>query len=341
MNDKHNLSTDEIPEKIYKHLHLTYFIVKMLAIGLIFFTAAQLAFMLLVVDEDTEQSSGDEFFGHYYCGTFFITRTAENSYGSAEAAEQAAAQANAASDITSAVIIPEVILAAVMLVCLFLALRCGDKRVIFAHRSSRYFIIAGVSFALTNILSEFAVYSSENNLRSYYTSIFADSRYYCQLYNILAIPFIIFCCGAVLRQHERKLHGQSIKGNSITLKAAAASLLVIASGFMLFRFGIRVYELIMILVGKEISVRLPFYYLTLELPYELARTPEDHTRLIVFRFVKDLPVFAASALTVFMFSRVLFSAAKGMINTAHNRKRMIVSIIALIISSLLFNLLVL
>lgn len=338
MNDKYDLSTDEIPEKIHKYLHLSYFIVKMLVIGLVLFMAAQLAAVVFLVDDDNDPDGyADEFLGHCYCGTFFVTQTVENTYGSAEAAEQAKARNN--TDAGSAEMVIEVILTAVTLICLFLALRCGDKKVIFAHRGSRFFIIAGISYALMNILSEYVLYSSENDLRNYYVGIFADLRYYCQLYNVLAIPFIIFCCGSVLRQHERILHGQSIRGNSITLKATAIGLLIVAFGFMLYRFGVRVYELIMILAGKEISVRLPFYYLFLELPYELAKTSEDHTKLIVFRFVKDLPVFAASAFTVLALSKVLFSAANGKINTAKNRKRIIISIVALIISSLLFNVL--
>ena len=340
MNDKELLSTDAIPEKIHKYLHLTYFIVKILVIGTIFFLAAQLAFLVLVVDEDMEQDRyNTDFLTHNYCGTFFITQTSENTYGSEETAEQAISLANSTADRVSAAPILEVILTSVTLVCLFLALRCGDKKVIFARRGSRYFIIAGISFALMNLFSEYIVYSNENDLRNYYVGIFADSRYYCQLYNVLAIPFIIFCCGSVLRQYERTLHDQSIKGNSTALKASAVGLLIVAFGFMLCRFGVRAYELIMTLAGKEISVRLPFYYLSLELPYELANTPEDYTRLVVFRFVKDLPVFAASAFTVFMFSKVLFSAAKGIINTAQNGKRINVSIIVLIISSLLFNVL--
>lgn len=340
MREKTYTVTDEIPEKIHRSLHLTYFIVKMLAIGTVVFVAAQLIFLALIDGNMEQDEYRSEFLTHNYCGTFFITQTVENTYGSEEAAAQAMiARANVQNSILSVITILETLLIAVMAVCLFLALRCGDKKVIFARRSSRYFIIAGTAFALMNILSEYAVYSGENALRSFYTGIFADSRYYCQLYNVLAVPFIIFSCGLVLRQHERTLHDQSPKGNETALKAAAVGLLIAAGGFILCRFGIRAYELIMILAGREISVRLPFYNISLELPYELAKTHADYTKLIAFRFVKDLPVFAASALTVILFSKVLFSAAKGGINTAANRKRITVSIIALVVSSLLFNVL--
>ena len=334
-----DIITDEIPEKIHRSLHLTYFIVKMLVIGAAVFWAAQLIFLALVVDPDKEQSDEDStFVTHNYCGTFFVTHTAENTYGSAEAEELAVSQANAA-DGTSVTAVIEILLIASTLVCLFIALRCSDKKIIFAGRSSRFFIAAGITYALTGFLSEYTSYSSEKILRNYYIGIFADSRYYCQLYNVLGIPFIIFCCGLILRQHERMLHGQDTKKNGTALKRTAAVFLVIASGFMLCRFGVRAYELIMVLMGREVSVRLPFYCMLLELPHELAKTPSDYTRLVAFRFVKDLPVFAASAVTVILFAKVLLSAAEGGINTAVNRRRITVSIVSLIISSLLFNLL--
>ena len=335
-----NIITDEIPEKIHRSLHLTYFIVKMLVIGSVIFIAAQLIFLALVADPYTEQSDeADAFVSHNYCGTFFITHTAENTYGSAEAAEQAASRADAPSYGTSAAMILEIPLIGAALVCLFIALRCSDKKILFAGRSSRFFLIAGTAYALANLLSEFIVYSSEKNLRNYYVGIFADSRYYCQLYNVLAIPFMVFCCGLVLRQHERMLRGQDTKGNETALKIAAAGFLVIASGFILYRFGVRSYEVIMSLAGREVSVRLPFYYMLLELPHELAKTPADYTKAVAFRFLKDLPVFAASAVTMILFARMLLSASKGEINTALNRRRISISIAALIISSVLFNLL--
>ena len=81
------------------------------------------------------------------------------------------------------------------------------------------------------------------------------------------------------------------------------------------------YELILILSGENISVRLPFYSKLIELPYEFAKTPDEYINLIIFRFLKDLPVFVASALVIILFSNVLFFISKGEINTAENRKK--------------------
>ncbi|MCH5193972.1 MAG: hypothetical protein J1F11_08435, partial [Oscillospiraceae bacterium] len=275
------------------------------------------------------------FMQHNYCGTFFIEHNAENSYIS----EEAALEAFNREDTSLAEDIIVTVLMAVLLVCIFLALRNGDKKVIFSRRTSRLFLIAGIAYALGNIWSEYKGYIGWAHYKDHYIGILSTLKYYCQLYNVLAIPAIIFCCGLVLRQHECKIYGQSIKRNSIALRTAATAVPAAASCFILYRFGVRAYELVMILSGKNISVRLPFYSLLLELPYELAKTDSNYTNLIAFRFLKDLPVFAASAFTVIMFSMVLFSAAKGEINTVTNRKRLTVSIAALVISSLLFNVL--
>ncbi|MCH5349060.1 MAG: hypothetical protein J1E40_07040 [Oscillospiraceae bacterium] len=272
---------------------------------------------------------------HNYCGTFFIEQNAENSYIS----EEAALEAFNGEDKSLA---EEIIVNAMMIVlfvCIFLALRNGDKKAVFSRKTSRLFLIAGIVYALGNIWVEYKAFAAVGHYKDHYIGILSTREYYCQLYNVLAIPVMILCCGLLLRQHECKIYDQSIKGNSAALRVAAIITLAAAFGFILYRFGVRSYELIMILSGKKISVRLPFYSLLLELPYELAKTDRDYTNLIVFRFLKDLPVFAASAVTVIMFSKVLFSAAKGEINTARNRKRIIVSIIALVISSLLFNVL--
>lgn len=337
MKEKSDLITNEIPEKIHRSLHLTYFTVKMLVIGAVIFIAVQLIASMFMTDDfsDSESEDSGVFFQHNYCGTFFIEQNLENSYISKEAALEVADGEN--SSLAEDMIVSAAMI--VMLVCIFLALRNGDKKVIFSRRTSRLFLIAGMVYALGNIWVEYKAYAAVGHYKDHYIGILSTQKYYCQLYNVLAIPVIIFCCGLLLRQHERKLYGQSTKGNSTALRAAAIVTLAAACGFILYRFGVRSYELIMILSGKEISVRLPFYSLLLELPYELAKTESDYTNLIVFRFLKDLPVFAASAVTVILFSKVLFSAAKGEINTVRNRKRIIVSIIALVISSLLFNVL--
>lgn len=340
MSDKPEIVTDELPEKIHKSLHLTYFIVKMLLIGSIAFVAAQLAFLAVVVEDDAEEGGyGEEFAGHYYCGTFFIEQTAESIYGSVEAAKQAVAEVSAERDSPIAVLVIQGAMTAAMVVCLFLALRCGDKKTIFAHRASKYFLIAGALIAAVNIWLELEKYLSETALRKHYIGVFAEFRYYVQLYNVLAVPVICICCGLMLRQHERRVHGQSTKGNAAALRTAAVGSLIIAFGFMLIRFGVRAYELVSVLFGKQVRVRLPFYNMMLELPRGLAKTEGDYKGLVAFRFVKDLPVFAASAIAVILFARLLLSSARGEINTAANQKRLRISIWALIISSLLFNVL--
>lgn len=335
MKENPDFVTNEIPEKIHKSLHLIYFIVKMLVIGAVFFVAVQLTASMFMADDvsDLDVGESDVLFQHTYCGTFFIEQNPENSFISKEAALEVLNAKN--SLLVEDILVSSTMV--VLLVCIFLALRNGDKKVVFSRRTSRLFLIAGIVYALGNIWVEYKAYAGVGQYQDHYIGVLSTQKYYCQLYQVLAIPVIIFCCGLLLRQHECKLHHQSTKRNAAALRITAISTLIAAFGFILYRFGVRVYELIMILSGKTLSVRLPFYSLLLELPYELAKTGRDYTNLIAFRFFKDIPVFAAAAFTVILFARVLFSAAKGEINTADNRKRITASIAALVISSLLFN----
>lgn len=335
MKEKSDPAINEIPEKIHSSLHLIYFIVKMLVIGAVIFIAIQAAAVMFMADDVSDPAAEDSsvVFQHNYCGTFFIEHNEENSFISREAALEVI-NGEDASLVENSIVTATLV---VLLVCIFLALRNGDKKMIFSRRTSRLFLTAGIVYALGNLWVEYKAFAATGLYQDHYTGILADRQYYCQLYHVLAIPLIIFCCGLVLRQHERELHHQSGKGNAVALRTTAITTLIAAFGFILCRFGVRVYELIMILSGKHISVRLPFYSQLLALPYELAKTERDYTNLIVFRFVKDLPVFAASAVTVILFAKMLFSAAKGEINTPENRKRLNAGIISLVISSLLFN----
>ncbi len=84
---------------------------------------------------------------------------------------------------------------------------------------------------------------------------------------------------------------------------------------------------------------MPFYHEMLPFPRELADSPETYRNVLLFRLLKDLPVFAASALTVVMLLRIMLSSAEGRINTKENIKRFDLSMAALAVSSVLFNVL--
>lgn len=337
MHKNIDLETKSIPEKLQKRLHLTYFTVKCILIGFIFFIAFQSVASLMLQDDITLETKGTRFISHSYCGTFFIELNMENSFVSEEAAINWIQTPGISS-------IKDIIMNSISIItfiCILLALRNGDKKALFSRnffKTSRLFITAGIAWMLGNTFMEiFGFINIKSHDTSSFIGILANQKYYCQIYNVLAMPFIILCCGLLLRQHERSLKNKSTKRNEVILKALAIISLIAALGFIFFRFGVRLYELITILSGKEISVRLPFHDMFLELPFDLAKSPESYTKLIIFRIIKDLPVFIASTVTSFLFFKLLVDSAKGKINTSVNKKRISVSIIVLIVSSLLFN----
>ena len=77
----------------------------------------------------------------------------------------------------------------------------------------------------------------------------------------------------------------------------------------------------------------------LDFPRELAESPETYRNVLIFRLVKDMPVFIASAITIIMLIKVMLSAAQNKISTPENMKRFNICMIALAVSSLLYNVL--
>lgn len=231
-----------------------------------------------------------------------------------------------------------------LIVMLFCALRSGDRKTLFSERASDFFLIAGLVWLIGNI------YMDIDGFRNMYhataeglTGVFAHPRYYCHLYNIAAIPVIVFSCGLILRRHELHLRQGSTVINARLLNVTAWMTAGGTAAFTLYRMGVRIYELVKILSGAAYSVWLPFtvmdvpYNRLVELPYDLANTPEEYRNVIVFRFVKDFPVAILSAVAVYFFVRFLLAAAKAELNTPQNRKRLNIAIIMLLIASLWFN----
>jgi hypothetical protein len=231
-----------------------------------------------------------------------------------------------------------------LLVLLFLAFRSGDRKTIFCERSSDYFLIAGLLWLGGNILVDYE--SAEEmfeKMAAYLVGTFGHPAYYCQLYNIAVIPLILFSGGLMLRRHELDLYQGETKHNTRLLKATGYCLLGGTAAFILYRMGVRVYELVRVLRGDAYNVRLAFtvmdvpYNRLIELPQELANSPEDYRHAVLFRFVKDFPVAVVAALAVYCFVKVLFAIAKGEINSAQNRKRLNIAILTLLGASLWFN----
>ena len=208
MNKDLIFAVDEIPKTIHKRLHLIYFIVKMMFIGACVFTVIQYTALLMVRDEFNSINDSSGFVSHIYCGTFFVELNVENSFISESAAQE---YIQGADKSFSEIII--VGMSIVILLCIFFALRNCDRKVIFSRKTSRLFLTSGILCVIVNLWGEYEKYTDMRLCKDLFIGILANERYYCQLYNVLAIPVMILCCGLLLRHHEQKLYNQSTKGN--------------------------------------------------------------------------------------------------------------------------------
>ena len=75
------------------------------------------------------------------------------------------------------------------------------------------------------------------------------------------------------------------------------------------------------------------------LPRSLASTESAYIKLVVLRFIKDLPIFISSFISIILFVNIVLSSIKGKIISKDNNKRYKIIFILLIISSLIFNIL--
>lgn len=227
---------------------------------------------------------------------------------------------------------------------LFLALRSGDKKTIFRKKASDYFLVSGTVMFAAAIVYEAKVILGTKAQGEGLVGVFSRPTYYCQLYDLFGIPLVVLCGGLMLRRHELDTKGGDPRRNSAALKTAGCALLAGTAGFVLWRLGVRIYEVIRVVTDSGYTVKLPFtvmdtpYNKLIELPRELADTPQVYQKAILYRFAKDFPVFVLATLAVWFFANVLFALSKGELNTPLNRKRLTVSMLLLAAASLWFNL---
>lgn len=228
--------------------------------------------------------------------------------------------------------------------CLFIALRHGDKKTLFSRQGSDFFLISGVLWFVGNIVREFGIYKEIPSYGDGMIGVFSHPEYYCQLYRFTIIPVVLICGGLMLRRHELMLRKADTAVNTKLLKGTSAAIVCGSFAFIFWRLGVRVYELARVMSGDVYSVKLPFTVMDdphsrlIELPFDMANTPEDYRNTILFRFVKDFPVFIASAAAVIFFVKVLLRISKGEINTALNRKYINIACLILVAGSLWFDL---
>ncbi|MCQ2470155.1 MAG: hypothetical protein MJ100_10130 [Ruminococcus sp.] len=342
---KENIVLDDMPEKAHKRIHTVSFTFLALIVGAVLFVISQALFVMFVVDdEDMAALSGsdetvsevtlDNFQGHDYCGTFYIWRTVGNMYGSVgnyEAANNARRAMNGIVYSNVRIFVP-----ILLLICMLIAFRKADKRLFFAHNGWRFLMTAGIAVLIKNIWSVIMQILSINAEQPFFTGIFENRRYYCQVYHLFGIPALIIMTALITRQHTLNVQKKDTSANSKALKALSVLMGTVTAAFILVRLITRVYEIINY---KTHDAMMPFYSDLLTLPRELADSSETYRELLVFRLLKDMPVFISSAVTVIMLIKIMLSSARNEINTPQNMKRFNISMLLLFISSLIFNIL--
>lgn len=346
---KENIVLDDMPEKAHKRIHTVSFTFLALLVGAVLFFISQALFVMFVVDdEDRAAISGsdetvsevtlDNFQGHDYCGTFYIWRTVGNMYGSVGNYDAANDAANNARRAMKGIVDNTVTTSApiLLLICMLIAFRKADKRLFFAHNGWRFLMTAGIALLIQNIWSVIMQILSINAKQPFFTGIFENRRYYCQVYHLFGIPALIIMTALITRQHTLNVKKKDTSANSKALKALSVLMGTVTAAFILVRLITRVYEIINY---KTHDAMMPFYYDLLTLPRELADSSETYRELLVFRLLKDMPVFISSAVTVIMLIKIMLSSARNEINTPQNMKRFNISMLLLFISSLIFNIL--
>ncbi|MCR5215981.1 MAG: hypothetical protein K6C69_03520 [Lachnospiraceae bacterium] len=340
-----NRVLDDIPEKAHQKIHTVSFTFLALIVGVVLFFMCQFLFVMFVVDDEDRAAilgsnetvskvTPDSTLGHDYCGTFYIWITVGNNYGSVENYEAANNAGRAVKGIADNIV--RTFSPILFLICMIIAFRQADKRLFFAHNGWRFLMAAGIAVLIQNIWSVIMRILFINAEQPFVTGIFENRRYYCQVYHLFGIPALIIMTALITRQHTLNLQKKDTSANSKALKGLSVLMGTVAAAFILVRLIIRVYEIINY---KTHDAMIPFYSDLLTLPRELADSSEMYRELLVFRLLKDMPVFISSAVTVFMLIKIMLSSARNKINTPQNMKRFHIGMLLLFISSLIFNIL--
>ncbi|MBQ5320230.1 MAG: hypothetical protein J6K17_14155 [Oscillospiraceae bacterium] len=313
-------------DNLLKKFHLINFTVRMLIIGFLVFCAVQM-FALHIVNDDTVQPDSSGFYGHNYCGTFFIDITCDNSFIDEESYTKAIQP-------DSNPVIQDILLntaSVVMVLSLLIFLHRADKQTMHSKRTAWLLFLSGGLYAAGNTVVEIQLLTSQTDGLK---GIMATQSYYPQLYAVYGIPLLLIAYGLILLYYEQISRGKSVIPVRRALKICTWLTAISIFGFMLWRFIIRCYELF-----SESNARLPFYSVLLDLPKSECVSDSAYTKVLLLRFVKDLPVFAASAIAVLALIKLMHSAADGQINTTGNRRQLKFAALALAVSSVIFNLL--
>ena len=327
-----------------KKTHFINFLEKWFIIAIVLFIIIQIGGGIIInatVPKEQQESFekyNEDYIGHWYDGTFFINMTVDENYGSKEQYQKMLDDyhSNPRQDIyfyiggTCAI-------AAVVFIGI--SIYNDRKKKLLVGKAPIFVSLAGLFYLLYALFEQADIHVLVHTEAAYAKGFLNTAIWYPAIHNIFIIPGLLILMGLVFRQIQRKELKKTTINNEKIIKVVIGFILTIGFGFILWRLGERVYELVMLLLGNDINIKLPFYYYMMELPKEFAISSGSYLKLVIARFIKDLPVFIASIISIIMFVKILISYIKNKIVSKENNKRYMIIFISLAISSVVLNLL--
>ena len=324
--------------------HFIHFLEKWFIIAIVLFVIIQKGTGIIInatVPKEQQESFEkykEDYIGHWYDGTFFINMTVDENYGSQEQYQKMLDDyhSNPRQDIyfyiggTCSI---------VAVIFIGISIYNDRKKKLLVGKAPLFVSLAGLFLLFSSLFEQADFHVLVHTEAAYAKGFLSTAIWYPAIHNIFIIPGLLILMGLVFRQIQRKKLKETTNNNERLIKVVIGFILTIGLGFILWRLGERIYELVMLLLGNDINIKLPFYYYMMELPKEFAISSGSYLKLVIVRFIKDLPVFIASTISIIMFVKILISYTKNKIVSKENNKRYMIIFISLAISSVVLNLL--
>ena len=324
--------------------HFIHFLEKWFIIAIVLFIIIQIVGGIIInatvpkEEQESFEKFKEDYIGHWYDGTFFINMTVDENYGSQEQYQKMLDDyhSNPRQDIYSYI---GGTCSIVAVIFIGISIYNDRKKKLLVGKAPLFVSLAGLFLLFYSLFEQADFHVLVHTEAAYAKGFLSTAIWYPAIHNIFIIPGLLILMGLVFRQIQRKKLKETTNNNEKLIKVVIGFILTIGLGFILWRFGERVYELVMLLLGNDINIKLPFYYYMMELPKEFAISSGSYLKLVIVRFIKDLPVFIASIISIIMFVKILISYTKNKIVSKENNKRYMIIFISLAISSVVLNLL--
>ncbi len=322
--------------------HFIHFLEKWFIIGIILFIIIQISGGTIIKatmpkeQRESYENYTDNYIGHWYDGTFFINMTVDENYESQEKYQEMLDDFHS-NPRHKIYLYAGSTCSIVAIVFIGISVYNDRKKKLLVGKAPVCVSLAGLFYLLYELFEQFDLHIMVHTEAAYAKGFLSTAIWYPMVHNIFILPGLLIIMGLVFRQIQRKKIKESTKNNEKIIKAVAGLIIAIGFSFIAYRFGERVYEIVMLAIGKDINIKLPFYYYLMELPKEFAISSGSYLKLVVLRFFKDLPVFIASSLSIIMFVKILLSYTKNKIISKENNKKYMIIFIALGVSSIILN----